>query len=102
MEPVYDVVWPRSGLGIDTAKLAPRLATLNGARIGFVWDYLFRGDELFPVLAQQLTERFNDVTIVDYDVFGNSHGGDEAEFIARLPVQLASERVDAVISGMGC
>ncbi len=44
-----------------------------------MWDYLFRGDEIFPVLETELVERFPDVEIVGYDVFGNTHGADEGD-----------------------
>ena len=67
-----------------------------------VWDYLFRGDELFPVLEAELRERFPGVDIVGFDVFGNLHGSDEKERIGRLPDDLRTRGVDAVVSGMGC
>jgi len=101
-EPLYEVVWPKSARGVETQRLAPRLDKLAGARIAFVWDYVFRGDELFPILARELTAAHPDLEIIDYETFGNSHGGDEADFIAALPQRLADNRVDAVISGMGC
>ena len=101
-EPLYDVVWPGSPSGIEHRELAPRLDTLDGKRIGFLWDYLFRGDELFPVLERELSARFEGVTFVGYDIFGNTHGGDEAKVIDRLPDTLRSRAVDAVVSGMGC
>lgn len=101
-EPVYEVVWPKSALGVQTTPLAPRLGDLNGKRVAFLWDYLFRGDELFPLLAEQLAARFPQVGIVNYDVFGNTHGGDEREMMAGLPAALAARDIDAVVSGVGC
>ena len=62
---------------------------LSGERVAFLWDYLFRGDEIFPALKRELTHRFPDIEIVGYDEFGNTHGGDEAEMIAGLPDALA-------------
>ncbi len=102
MEPTFDVVWPKSPLGTQARRPAPRLDTLRGKRIGFTWDYLFRGDELFPVLAKELRTRFEGVEIVNYDVFGNLHGPREHELVAQLPAGLARHRVDAVVSGNGC
>jgi hypothetical protein len=102
MEPVYDVVWPKSPLGMQSRLPAARLDTLSGKRIGFAWDYLFRGDELFPVLAKELQRRFEGVEIVNYDVFGNLHGPNEAELVDALPAALAMHRVDGVVSGNGC
>ena len=101
-EPAYDVVWPKSPRGIQAVPLAPRLDDLNGKRVAFLWDYLLRGDELFPLLAEQLERQFPEIEIVDYDVFGNTHGGDEREMIAGLPDALAARHIDAVVSGVGC
>lgn len=102
MEPTYDVVWPRSPRGVQQQRRADRLDDLAGKRVAFLWDYLFRGDELFPVLAKQLEERFVGIEIVDYVEFGNLHGADEKERVGQLPEELRSRGVDAVVSGMGC
>ena len=108
MEPTYDVVWPRSPRGVHSRRLADRLTgsegrqPLEGKRIAFLWDYLFRGDELFPVLERELTSRFPSLEVVGYDEFGNIHGGDEAAVVAGLPAALAARHIDAVVSGMGC
>ena len=63
-EPHYDVVWPRSRLAVDKQTPASRLDTLAGKRIGFLWDYLFRGEELFPAIADELRDRFADIEFV--------------------------------------
>jgi hypothetical protein len=102
VEPVYDVVWPKSPLGMQSRTPAPRLTALQGKRIAFAWDYLFRGDELFPVLAAELQRRFEGVEIVDYDVFGNLHGPDEHQLVEGLPAALTMHRIDGVVSGNGC
>lgn len=102
MESTYDVVWPRAPLGVQAQRQAARLDSLDGARVALVWDYLFRGDELFPAIEGELRARFPDLEVVGYDEFGNTHGGDEAQVIAALPDRLADERIDAVISGIGC
>ena len=102
MEPTYDVVWPGSTRGISTQRLAARLDDLSGKRVAFLWDHLFRGDEVFPELAAHLQQRYDDVVIIDHDEFGNTHGGDEKAMIAGLPEGLARRHVDAVVSAMGC
>lgn len=102
MEPTYDVVWPKSPMGTQAKPPAPRLDTLAGKRIGFAWDYMFRGEELFPVLAAELQRRFEGIEIVNYDAFGNLHGPDEHELVAALPAGLTRHRVDAIVSGNGC
>jgi len=102
MESTYDVVWPRSPRGVQKRRRSARLDTLDGKRVAFLWDYLFRGDELFPVLAKQLKARFGGVEIVDFTEFGNLHGADEKERVAQLPNDLQIRGIDAVVSAMGC
>lgn len=102
MEFTFDVIWPKSPRGVQSRPLADRIDTLNEKRVAFLWDYLFRGDEIFQVLEAELIEQFPDVEIVGYDVFGNTHGGDEKEMVAGLPNGLSSRHIDAVVSGMGC
>lgn len=102
MEPMYDVVWPQSPRGIQKRRNAARLESLSDARVAFLWDYVFRGDELFPVLEQELTRRFPDIEIVGFEEFGNLHGADEKERVGRLGEELHRRHVDAVVSGMGC
>jgi hypothetical protein len=97
----FDVVWPRSPLATQRRRLADRLDTLQGKRVGFLWDYMFRGEELFPVLAGELQRRF-DAEIVNYDAFGNTHGPDEAQVVGQIPSMLASRGLDAVVSAVGC
>lgn len=98
----YDVVWPRSAQSIDPQALAPRPADLNGKTVAFLWDYLFRGDEIFPVIADELRAHYPDVTIIDYQEFGSTHGAGEAELVASLGRRLRASGVDAVVSGMAC
>ncbi len=102
MEPNYEVIWPRSPRGVQRRRRAARLESIDGTRIAFLWDYVFRGDELFPVLARELTTRFAGVEVLNYDVFGNLHGADEKDRVGRLPDDLRNRGVDAVVSGMGC
>lgn len=101
-EPRFEVVWPRSPRGVQRRRRAPRLDDLAGGRIAFLWDYVFRGDELFPVLERELRRRFDGIEIVGYEEFGNLHGADEKERLGRLPDDLRTRGVDAVVSGMGC
>jgi hypothetical protein len=102
MEPMYDVVWPKSALGVQRRKNAARLDSLNGKRVAFVWDYLFRGEEIFPVIERELRRRFDGLEVVNYDAFGNLHGPDEHALVNALPDTLTRYRIDAVVSGNGC
>jgi hypothetical protein len=98
----YSVVWPRSPKSLEAKPLAPRLASLEGRTVAFVWDYLFRGDEIWPILKEELGERFPGMRFVDHDAFGSTHGEDEHRVLAEMPGKLRSLGVDAVVSGMGC
>jgi hypothetical protein len=101
-EDFYRVVWPRGRRIVDRVPLARRLPTLEGQTIAFLWDYVFRGDEIFPILARELERRFRDVTFVPWSAFGSIYGGDERTTIAALPDLLRERRVDAVVSAVGC
>jgi hypothetical protein len=98
---VLEVVAPdgRRG-GLPEAALAPRLADLEGRTIAFVWDHIFRGDEMFDVFVQEASSRFR---AVGHAEFGNIHGtaDEEQRAIEELPEQLRAHRVDAVVVGVG-
>lgn len=98
----YDVVWPRSSKAVEVKPLAPRLKSLEGAKVAFLWDYLFRGDEIWPVLSSELSARHPGMQFVNFEEFGSTHGDEEHAVLAALPDKLKSLGVDAVVSGMGC
>jgi hypothetical protein len=98
----YAAMWPRGEKTVKIAPLAPRLDTLKGKTVAFLWDYLFRGDEIFPILESELSATFPDMRFVGYDVFGSTHGADEGQILADLSQTMAEHKVDAIISGMGC
>lgn len=98
----HQVVWPRGVSLADAIPNAERPPTLEGKTVAFTWDYLFRGDEIFAILKEGLQKQYPGIRFVDYDVFGNTHGGDEREVLAQLPDKLRQLQADAVISGMGC
>lgn len=98
----YEVLWPLSRKTLKDTVMSRRFADGSAKRIGFVWDYMFRGEEIFPILEAELTARFEGLEVVGYDTFGNIHGGDEASRVQQLPHVLATYRVDAVVCGNGC
>ena len=98
----YKVVWPRSERTVELTELAPRLDTLAGKTVCQLWDYLFRGDEIFPLLEQELEKRYPGVRFIKYSEFGSTHGDEEREILENLPRRMRELGVDAVISGMGC
>jgi hypothetical protein len=98
----YAVVWPRSPRTAEPVALAPRPTSLEGRRIAFLWDYMFRGEEIFPTLERELRARIPDLSFVSYEAFGTTHGAGEHEVLEGLGRRLGELGVDAVISGMGC
>lgn len=98
----YAVVWPRSAKAVEIRPLARRLDRLEGKTIAFLWDDLFRGDEIWPLLKGELSNRFSNLRFVDHDAFGSTHGDEEHRVLAELPGKIKSMNIDAVVSGMGC
>ena len=98
----YEVLWPRSPRQQKVRALAKRPDTLNGKTIAQVWDYLFKGDQIFALLEEGLKHRYPDVKFISWKEFGSSAGKDEREVVAALPKRFKELGVDAVISGMGC
>ncbi|MFC1870116.1 hypothetical protein ACFLYE_02460 [Chloroflexota bacterium] len=101
-EPGYEVVWPRGKRMAESVRFAKRLETLAGKTIGFLWDWAFRGEQIFPVIEKELSQRYPGVRFVGYEEFGSTHGGKEAEVLDALPDNLRQNKCDAVISGIGC
>jgi hypothetical protein len=98
----YDVVAP---LGPSAAECIPPsapLVDLNGKTVAELWDYVFKGDQMFPIIRRALLERYPDVTFVPFETFGNTHGSDEERVIKALPERLRQLGCDAVISAVGC
>ena len=98
----YEVLWPRATRQLKRKALAPRLETLQGKKVAQLWDFIFRGDEVFDGLEEGLAQRYPGIEFVSWREFGNTHGGSEREVVAALPARLKALGVDAVISGMGC
>lgn len=100
-EPRYDVVWPLGKPAYAARAPNERVADLSNKVIGETWDYLFRGEEWFPILREELAKRYPGIRFVPYDTFGNLHGPNQRALIAKLPELLKAHKVDAVISGIG-
>jgi hypothetical protein len=98
----YRALWPRSPRQARVTPLAKRLDTLEGKTIGWLWDHVFRGDEVFAQLEESFKARYPGVRFVHWAEFGNTHGSEEREVVATLPQKLKAKGVDAVVSGMGC
>jgi hypothetical protein len=98
----YEALWPRSPRQTKVKSLAKRLDTLEGKKVAQLWDFVFRGDEVFAALEEGLKDRFPNIEWVSYKEFGSTHGSDEREVVASLAQKFKALEVDAIISGMGC
>ena len=100
----YEVYWPRSPRQTRLKPLAKRLDTLEGKTIVFVWDYVYRGDEVFPLLEEGLKQRFPGMRFVSWREFGNIHGTgkNERDVVGLFPERFKELGADAVIAGMAC
>ncbi len=99
---MYEVVWPRGKKTVAGMPLAKRLDTLSGKTVAELWDWLFHGDTIFPMLEEELSKRYPGVKFISYKKFESTHSAKEAEMVAGLHRQLKDYGVDAVISGIGC
>jgi len=98
----YEALWPRSPRQTKIKSLAKRLETLEGKTVAQLWDFVFRGDEVFAALEEGLKDRFPNIRWVSYKEFGSTHGSDEREVVGSLARRFKELKVDAMISGMGC
>lgn len=100
-QPRYEVVWPLGKSAYQTVPLAKRDADLSGKTICELWQWLFKGHSLFPMIREQLSRRYPGIKFVDYETFGNIHGPKEAQIMGTLPEMLREHGCDAVIAGVG-
>lgn len=100
-ETMYQVVWPLGKLVYEGKALASRLPDLRGKTVCELYDELFRGDEIFPLIRNSLRRRYPGIKFIEYDVFGNIHGPDESRVMAAVPDLLHKHGGDAVITGIG-
>jgi hypothetical protein len=97
----YQVFWPRGSRCAGSKHLAPRLQSLNGKLIAPLWNYIFRGDEIFALLEEELKARFPGLRFVNWREFGSIHGRNERDVIEALPERFRQLGVDAVITAIG-
>lgn len=101
-DPQVEVAWPRGEKAVEAFPLARRLDSLEGKTIGIIWDWVYRGDEIYPIVQAELTKQYPDIKFIDYEVFGNPHSAHEAEVFKNLPKLSAEHGCDAFIVGVGC
>ena len=100
-EPRYDVLWPLSRKAVKPTAAAPRIPDLNDKTVAELWDVIFRGEEIYPLVREQIKSLFPRVKFVPHTEFGNFHGAREHEIVATLPGKLRQHGADAAIVGIG-
>ena len=98
----YEVLWPRAERQVKRKTLATRLDSLEGKTVAQLWDFIFRGDEVFDALEGGLKARYPGINFISWRDFGNMHGREERQIVAGLPQRMKELGVDAVISAMAC
>jgi len=96
----FEAYWPRTARRVRSKPLAPRLDTLAGKHVALLWDYLFRGDQIYDTVEEELRKRFPGIRFMGWRDVGNIHGSDERQMIAALPGRLKAAGVDAVITAV--
>jgi len=100
-EPQFETLWPLARLTTKSVATYAQLRDVNQAKIGFVWDYMFRGDEIFHILRSALGKQYPAMKFAGYENFGNIHGPDERRVLQELPERLRASGVDAVVVAVG-
>ena len=57
-EPKYEVLWPLSRRAVRETKAAKRLPDLNGKVVAELWDVIFRGETIYPLVREHIRKRF--------------------------------------------
>lgn len=100
-EPQYEVLWPLARKAKRAQSTAEAIGDLSGKTVAELWDFIFRGEVIYPLIRERLRERYRGIKFVDYNHFGNIHGPKQREIVAGLGAKLRELEVDAVISGIG-
>ncbi len=101
LEPRFSVLWPLSRRAVKKSAAAARLSDLNDKTVCELWDVIFRGEVIYPLVREFIKAKFPRVKFVEYSAFGNVYGPRERDVIANLPQALRDHGCDAVIVGIG-
>ena len=100
-EPQYAVLSPLSRKATGDAAGAPRLTDLNDKTVCEIWDGIFRGETIYPLVREYIKARFPRVRFVDPSAFGNFYGARDHAILSELPEKLREHKIDAAIVGIG-
>ena len=103
---MYEVMSPL-GQTVVEEKWAPKhFDTLNGKTVCEIWNGVFRGEVIFPIIREMLKKRYPGVNIIPYPELPTTHINIQsvAESAKRLEAvgdALREKGCDAVISSQG-
>jgi hypothetical protein len=100
-EQPLDVVWPLSRRATKDSAGAPRIPDLNGKTVCELWDVIFRGETIYPLVREYIKARFPRVKFVEYSELGNFYGPHGDRITGELPDKLRAFGCDAAIVGIG-
>ena len=100
-DPVYEVVWPLGRFVSAPIEPAPALTDLNGKTVCELWDWVFRGDQMYSIINEELRQKYPEVGVVEWKRLGNTNANDAREYVAALPELLKKYGCDAIISAVG-
>ena len=97
----YEVSWPLARKARQVAPPCRHWSICPGKTVCELWEYMFRGELIYPMIRDLLKARFPGIKFVEYPEFGDTHGPKRREIVAGLADKLRALNGDAVISGIG-
>ncbi|MEP7740007.1 hypothetical protein ABKW28_20370 [Nocardioides sp. 31GB23] len=94
-------VWPLAPSAAAVSFGRRQLNGLAGKNVAFIWDDLFRGDDMFEAFEAAAEEAGVAFRRIPHTVFGDLHGPHERAVVARIPELLREHEIDAAIVGVG-
>ena len=100
-EPTYEVVSPESSIVLDATETTAPVVDLSGMVVAELWDWRFRGDDMFPIIERELAQQFAGIEFVGFEEFGDMHTAEEDAVQARALSIIRERGAHAVISAVG-
>lgn len=99
----FAALWPVEAAAPASTAAVPAMSDLDGRTVAFLWDYLFKGPEMFELVARSLRSEYPTMSFVGHEVFGNIHGtgAEERQRVAEIPDKLREWGVDAAVLAVG-
>ncbi|HEV8518591.1 MAG TPA: hypothetical protein VGQ54_08450 [Burkholderiales bacterium] len=102
---IFEVLSPAGSEIIKRKSIAPRLDNFDGKTVGEVWNGVYKGNDSFPALREQLKQRYPGLKVIPYTEFPFRYGGDtltqQKEFARHIAALAKEKGCDALISGNG-